>query len=58
VLEQALAMYDSRAERLLECEDKIKALLEPMEHHEIALEGASKPGGKNTDLAPRRRIPC
>jgi len=48
VLTQALAMYDSLAQRLLECEAKIEALLVPLGHHEIALEGASEPRGKNT----------
>ena len=48
VLAQALAMYDSLAERLLECEAKIEALLVPLGQHEIALPGASKPRGKNT----------
>jgi transposase len=48
VLTQALAMYDSLAQRLLECETKIEALLMPLGHHQIALEGASKAPGKNT----------
>jgi transposase len=48
VLAQALSMYDSLAERLLECEAKMKALLAPLERHPIALEGASKPSGKNS----------
>ena len=48
LLAQALAMYDSLAERLLECEAKIEALLAPLGQHEIALPGASKPPGKNT----------
>ena len=50
VLEQALAMYDSLAARLLECETKMEALLAPLGQHQISLEGASKPAGKN---APR-----
>jgi transposase len=48
VLAQALAMYDSLAQRLLECEGKIAALLAPLGHHEITLAGAGKPAGKNT----------
>jgi len=50
VLEQALAMYDSLAARLLECETKMETLLAPLGQHQISLEGASKPAGKN---APR-----
>jgi transposase len=48
VLAQALAMYDSLSERLLECEAKIEALLSPLGQHEIVLSGASKSRGKNT----------
>ena len=48
VLTQALAMYDGLAQRLVECEAKIEALLVSLGHHQIALEGASKPLGKNT----------
>lgn len=48
VLAQALAMYDSLAERLRECEAKIETLLVPLRRHQIPLQGASKPPGKNT----------
>jgi transposase len=48
VLAQALAMYDSVAQRVLECDSKIEALLAPLASHEVKLTGAPKRGGKNT----------
>ena len=48
VLAQALAMYDSLAQRLAECDNKVEALLAPMGRHEVKLLGAPKRGGKNT----------
>jgi transposase len=48
VLAQALAMYDSLAQRLLECDAKIEALLAPLGRQQIELAGARKRPGKNT----------
>ena len=48
VLAQSLAMFDSLAQRVLECDNKIEALLAPMASHEVILEGRAKRGGKNT----------
>jgi transposase len=48
VLAQALAMYDSLAQRLLECDTKIEALLAPLGHHDVKLTGLAKRAGKNT----------
>ncbi|MHB1670314.1 IS110 family RNA-guided transposase [Thiomonas sp.] len=48
VLGQALAMYDSLAQRLGECNAKIDALLDARGTHEVKLEGPSKRAGKNT----------
>lgn len=44
VLAQSLAMYDSLAQRVLECDAKIEALLVPLKRHEIELAGATKRG--------------
>ena len=48
VLAQALAMFDSLAQRVLECDRKIEALLAPLASHEVKLDGAAKRAGKNT----------
>jgi transposase len=48
VLAQALAMYDSVAQRIVECDVKLQALLAPLEKHEVKLTGAAKRPGKNT----------
>ena len=48
VLAQALAMYDSVAQRVVECNDKIESLLAPLGRHEVTLSGPAKRGGKNT----------
>ena len=45
---QALAMYDSLAQRIVECDAKIEALLAPLGHHEVKLAGSAKRAGKNT----------
>ena len=55
MLTQAFAMYDGLAQRLVGCEAKIEALLVSLGHHQIALEGASKPLGKNTPRFDLRR---
>ena len=48
VLAQALTMYDSLAQRIVECDAKMEALLSPLGCHEIALTGPTKRAGKNT----------
>ncbi len=48
VLEQALAMYDSLAQRLTECDAKLQALLAPLGRHDVKLAGPAKRAGKNT----------
>ena len=48
VLALALAMYDSVAQRVLECDSKIEALLAPLASHEVKLDGPAKRAGKNT----------
>jgi transposase len=48
VLAQALAMYDSLAQRVLECDAKIESLLVTLRRHEVELTGPGKRGGKNT----------
>jgi len=48
VLGQALAMFDSLAQRILECDAKIEALLAPLGRHEVELGGPGKRRGKNT----------
>jgi transposase len=50
VLQQALAMFDSLAQRVLECDTKIEALLIPLGRHEVELGGPGKQRSKN---APR-----
>ena len=50
VLQQALAMFDSLAQRVLECDTKIEALLVPLGRHEVELGGPGKQRSKN---APR-----
>jgi transposase len=40
-------MYDSLAQRVLECDAKIEALLAPLKRHEIELAGATKRGSPN-----------
>ena len=47
VLQQALAMFDSLAQRILECDAKIEALLVPLGRHDIALDGPGKRRSKN-----------
>jgi hypothetical protein len=48
VLGQALAMYDSLAQRVVECDAKMQALLIPLGCHEIELAGPPKRNNKNT----------
>jgi hypothetical protein len=48
VLGQALAMVDSLAQRVLECDAKAEALLAPLGRHEVELGGPGKRRGKNT----------
>ncbi|MEO7107026.1 MAG: IS110 family transposase [Rhodoferax sp.] len=48
VLAQALAMYDSLAQRIVECDTKIEALLAALGCHEVKLTGPAKRAGKNT----------
>ena len=48
VLAQALAMYDSLAQRLSECDAKLQALLTPLGRHDVKLAGPAKRAGKNT----------
>ncbi|WP_454743710.1 IS110 family transposase [Cupriavidus necator] len=48
VLAQALAMFDSLAQRIIECDAKIEALLAPLGCHEVELQGPGKRRGKNT----------
>ena len=48
VLAQALAMYDSLAQRITECDNKTQALLAPLGRHEVQLTGVAKRAGKNT----------
>jgi hypothetical protein len=48
VLGQALAMVDSLAQRVIECDAKIEALLVPLGRHEVELDGPGKRRGKNT----------
>lgn len=48
VLTQSLAMYDSVAQRITECDAKIEALLAPLGRHEVSLSGPGKRAGKNT----------
>ncbi|CAG2155006.1 IS110 family transposase ISCARN20 [Cupriavidus yeoncheonensis] len=48
VLAQSLAMYDSLAQRMAECDAKLQALLAPLGSHEANLSGPGKRAGKNT----------
>ncbi|MEA3142639.1 MAG: transposase, partial [Gammaproteobacteria bacterium] len=48
VLAQALAMFDSLAERILECDAKTEALLVPLGRHDVELTGPDKKRHKNT----------
>jgi len=48
VLGQALAVFDSLAQRILECDAKIEALLAPLGRHEVELSGPDKRRQKNT----------
>src|SRR5246500_1391927 len=48
VLGQALAMFDSLAQRILECDAKIEALLVPLARHDVELAGPDKKRQKNT----------
>src|ERR1700738_810471 len=47
VLAQALAMFDSLAERILECDAKTEALLVPLGRHEADLAGPGQRPGKH-----------
>ncbi|MBB5421703.1 hypothetical protein OKW33_006535 [Paraburkholderia atlantica] len=47
VLGQALAMFDSLAQRIVECDAKIEALLVPLGRHDVALDGPGKRRNKN-----------
>jgi transposase len=46
-LRQSLAMYDSLAQLVVECDAKIEALLKPLGLHEVELKGPGKRGSKN-----------
>jgi hypothetical protein len=48
ILGQALAMFDSLAQRILECDAKIEALLVPLGCHDVELGAPAKRRGKNT----------
>lgn len=48
VLAQGLAMYDSVAQRVVECDAKIESLLVTLRRHEVELTGPGKRRGKNT----------
>jgi hypothetical protein len=48
VLSQALAMFDSLAERILECDAKTEALLVPPVRHDVELAGPDKKRHKST----------
>jgi transposase len=48
VLQQALVMFDSVAQRVIECDAKIEALLTPLGTHEITLSGHAKSRHKNS----------
>jgi transposase len=47
VLTQALAMYDSLAQRVSECDAKLQTLLVALQRHEVKLSGPAKRSGKN-----------
>ena len=47
VLAQSLAVYDSLAQRVAECDAKMQALLTPLGCHEVKLNGPGKRAGKN-----------
>ncbi|EEA02857.1 transposase IS116/IS110/IS902 family protein [Burkholderia sp. H160] len=48
VLGQALAMFDSLAQHILECDSRIDALLVPLARHDVELAGPDKKRQKNT----------
>jgi len=48
VLAQALAMYDSLAQQVTECDAKLEALLSPLGRHDVKLAGPLKRAGKYT----------
>jgi transposase len=48
VLAQALAMYDSLAQRIVECDAKMQAVLTPLGCYELMLSGPAKRPGKNS----------
>lgn len=48
VLAQALAMFDSLAQRMVECDAKLEALLTPLGRRPVELAGRGKRAGKNT----------
>jgi len=48
VLQQALAMFDSLAQRVVECDLKIEVLLAPLARHDVTLDGPGKRPNKNT----------
>jgi transposase len=47
LLGQALAIYDDLAKRVLECDAKIEALLEPLARHDVKLSAAPRSRRKN-----------
>ncbi|SAL06561.1 transposase IS116/IS110/IS902 family protein [Caballeronia calidae] len=47
VLGQAMAMFDSLAQCIVECDAKIEALLMPLGRHDVALDGPGKRRSKN-----------
>jgi transposase len=48
VLQQALTMFDTLAQRIGECDAKIEALLKPLATHEVTLTGHAKSRHKNS----------
>src|SRR5260370_37655074 len=54
VLAQALAMFDSLAERILERDAKTEALLVPLRRHAVELAGPDKKRQKNTPRVDAR----
>ncbi len=53
MLAQALAMFDSLAERILECDAKTGALLVPLGRHDVQLAGPDKKRQKNAPGSTR-----
>ncbi|SFU46287.1 Transposase IS116/IS110/IS902 family protein [Nitrosomonas eutropha] len=48
VLAQALCLYDMLAQRIVECDARVEALLAPLGIHEVDLTGPAKRAGKHT----------